>query len=310
MCRWPTYFDLTGLTSGCPAELGIHSDTVAAVCRAFVTARDAHRRCPRWRTGRKNLDWIPNRNAGRNVRLVPDGMIFRKRRYRLWWSRNLPTDGEVKTAAFGCDARGRWYVSLVVKTNEARPHGSGVVGIDLGLKTLAVTSDGEAIANLRHTARYAARLGVAQRAGNKHRVVAINAKIANSRRDHLHKVSTHLMRANRRIIVGNVSSANLAKTKMAKSVLDAGWSAFRSMLAYKAIAHQVEYAEVNEAYTSQVCSECGALPTSRPKGIADLGMRAWECSECGAVHDRDHNAAKNILRLGLARQPLVEGIAA
>jgi transposase len=86
---------------------------------------------------------------------------------------------------------------------------------------------------------------------------------------------------------------------MAKSVLDASWAGFKHMLAYKAITRGGMCLEVNEAYTSQVCSECGCMPASRPKGIADLGIRGWSCNDCGAIHSRDVNAARNILRVGL-----------
>lgn len=83
----------------------------------------------------------------------------------------------------------------------------------------------------------------------------------------------------------------------------ASWSALRSMLQYKAIAQGAEVKVVNEKWTSQVCSECGAMPPSRPKGIADLGIRRWDCSDCGASHDRDVNAARNILIAGAKRRP-------
>ncbi len=308
--RWPSYFDLTRMTSGCTKDLGILSDTVSAVCRRFIASRDKLRRCPRWRSARKNLDWIPVSHGHRAVIVVSGAAKFRGRIYRLWWSRDLPDDAKLKTAAFSCDARGRWYLNLDLETNETRPHGSGEIGVDLGIKTLAVTSDGEIIPNLRYTERYAAQLAIAQRGNKKQRVVALHAKIANSRRDHLHKVSTRLMRTNQRIIVGNVSASALAKTTMAKSVLDAGWSSFRLFLNYKALRHQVEYREVDEAYTTRTCSACGCIPTSSPKGVGALGIRRWTCSDCGASHDRDVNAAQNILRVGLARQPPAEGIAA
>ncbi len=307
--KWPTAFDLTKLTSGCAADLGVLADTVNAVCLQFVQSRRRNRCCPGWRSARKSLDWIPVSHADTALRVAAESICLRKRDYRLFWSRDLPPDAKLKTASFNCDARGRWYVNLVVETNEARPHGVGQIGIDLGLKSLAVTSDGEIIPNLRHTERYAEQLAVASRAGNRRRVTAIHAKIANSRRDHLHKVSTGLMRANRRIVVGNVSSAALAKTRMAKSVLDAGWSSFREMLRYKALRHGVEYEEVNEAYTSRTCSACGSIPASSPKGMGALGVREWRCDDCGAVHDRDINAARNIL-LGAARRPPAVGIAA
>jgi putative transposase len=98
------------------------------------------------------------------------------------------------------------------------------------------------------------------------------------------------------IAVGNVNAAGLAKTSMATSVLDAGWSSFRGMLKTKSMATGAWYEEVNERFTSQVCSDCGTLPDSRPKGIADLGIRNWTCSACGCAHDRDVNAAINILK--------------
>ena len=97
------------------------------------------------------------------------------------------------------------------------------------------------------------------------------------------------------IAVGNVNAAGLAKTSMAKSVLDAGWSSFRTQLAYKAVKHGAWFEEVNGAFSTQTCSDCGSMPDSRPKGIAGLGIRSWICSVCSGVHDRDVNAAKNIL---------------
>ena len=108
--------------------------------------------------------------------------------------------------------------------------------------------------------------------------------------------------------MGNVSSQALIKTKMAKSVLDAGWSTLKTMLEYKSHQAGIVFEEVNEAYTTQTCSCCGAIPASSPKGRAGLGIREWICSDCGAVHDRDTNAAKNILAAGHRR--LAAGIPA
>ncbi len=103
------------------------------------------------------------------------------------------------------------------------------------------------------------------------------------------------------IFVGNVANSKLIKTKMAKSTLDAGWSSLKTILEYKSDCAGVMYEEVNESYTTQTCSSCGEKPPSRPKGIAGLGIREWICSECGTVHDRNVNAAKNILALGHER---------
>jgi transposase len=100
-----------------------------------------------------------------------------------------------------------------------------------------------------------------------------------------------------------VSAAKLAKTRMAKSVLDAGWTTFRNQLRYKASRHGARYIETDERWTSQTCSCCGVIPDSSPKGMGALGVRHWECSDCGATHDRDVNAALNILRVGRERPP-------
>jgi transposase len=102
------------------------------------------------------------------------------------------------------------------------------------------------------------------------------------------------------------TSSSLAK----KSVLDAGWSSFRHMLRYKSARRQAVYVDVDERLSSQVCSACGSLPPSRLRGIADLGIREWECSECGTSHNRDVNAARNILATALEHQRLVGGITA
>lgn len=309
VCCWPTYFDLTYLAAGSSRELGVLATTINGVCRAFVVARDRARHRPNWRSARKSLDWIPISNAATSMRLDGGAVVLRKRRYRLWLSRDLPADAEIKTAAFACDARGRWYVNATVETAEVRAHGDGEVGIDLGLKSLATLSTGEVVPNLRYGVRYADALATAQRARSKRRVRAIHAKIANSRKDHLHKIATAIMRTNRRVVVGNVSPSRLAKTKMARSVMDAGWTTFRSYLSYKALRHQVEYSEVREFNSSRTCSVCGVISAGSPKGMSGLGVRAWRCEACGTAHDRDVNAARNIL-LGAERRPPAVEIAA
>jgi IS605 OrfB family transposase len=174
------------------------------------------------------------------------------------------------------------------------------VGIDLGLKDFATLSTGEKIEAQRIYRGTEEALAAAQRARKNRRVAAIHAKIANRRSDFLHKLSNRIVRQFDYIAVGNVAAARLAKTSMAKSVLDAGWSTFRNQLAYKALKHGAWFEEVDESFTSQTCSNCGSMPDSRPKGIAGLGIREWQCSVCGCKHDRDLNAAINILRRGRA----------
>ena len=101
-----------------------------------------------------------------------------------------------------------------------------------------------------------------------------------------------------------MASAKLVKTKMAKSTLDAGWSMLKTMLEYKATQAGIVFEEVNESYSTQTCSQCASI--EGPKGLKGLGIRQWTCCDCGAVHDRDVNAARNILAAGHRR--LAEGI--
>lgn len=291
---WPTAFDLIKLCTGVAADLGLHSDTVSAVCRQFAASRDAKRKCPKFRVSfgaKRSLGWLPF--IPRAAKIDGDAVVYLKRRYRFWKHRKI--DGEFRAGSFVEDARGRWYICFQCEVADNLPLGNNEVGIDLGLKTLATLSDGRKIPAMRHYRAHQSALARAQRAGRKSRARAIAAKIANARRHYLHQQSERIARENALIVVGNVNSAKLGQTKMAKSVYDAGWSSFRNMLRYKAARRQAVYIEADERWTSRTCSDCGNI--SGPKGLKGLGVREWECA-CGALHDRDVNSAKLILRSG------------
>ncbi len=150
-------------------------------------------------------------------------------------------------------------------------------------------------------------LGRAQRAGKKGRVRALHAKTGNRRKDFLQKCSTGLVRSGyAAIFVGNVNAANLARSGHGKSVLDAGWSAWRTMLRYKCDDAGVWFEEIDEAFSTRTCSVCNSR--TGPRGREGLGIREWKCRVCGAIHDRDRNSACNILAAG--RRRLAEGIPA
>jgi transposase len=232
--------------------------------------------------------------CGRPLKVEGDTVTFLGKKYRLWVSRPIPAD--IRSGSFSQDAEGRWYLNLSCGVEDIQPIGSGEVGIDLGLTEFATLSTGEKIRNPRHLCKAAAKLARAQRAGRKSQARKIHRKIAAQRRHFLHVKSTEIVRANSLICVGDVNSATLARTKMAKSVLDAGWSAFRSMLRYKAMRHGARFVETNERYSTQVCSCCGAV--GGPRGLKHLRVRHWECLRCNSSHDRDVNAAKNILVSG------------
>jgi putative transposase len=304
--RWPSGFDLNVLTTGCTKELGLHSGTVNAVCEQYAKSRGQHRRPYLRFRGNKSLAWVPLK--GRDLKREADAFRFAGNTFRVFYSRRLPA-GKIKDGTnFSRDRRGHWFLNIVVELADTpvRALQRGV-GIDLGLKAFAALSTGEKIVNPRPYRGVEKRLAHAQRAGKKRLVANLYAKITHSRRDFLHKLSHRIVQEFDYIAVGNVNAAGLARTKKAKSVLDASWSSFRSMLAYKAVKHGARYEEVDERFSSQVCSSCGSLPDSRPNGIADLGIRQWICSDCGCVHDRDVNSARNILARSGHRTP-VEGI--
>ncbi len=306
--RWPTQFDLQTVTKGTSKDLGINSQTIQEVCRYYIRARDGVKHSVRFRSStgpRRSLGWIPFRK--RTCRILDNTITYLDKRFRWFGKDRRPLTEPIKDGVFVEDSSGKWWVCFHVEVDNDLITGNGEIGIDLGIKTLAALSDGQKIENLRHQQTWAQRLAKAQRARNKRRAKAIDAKIKNARHDHLHKISCRLARENALIAVGNVSSSRLAKTRMAKSVLDAGWASFKAMLSYKASRHSALFIEVDEKFTTQTCSSCGSLPPERPRGIAGLGIREWRCSDCGTHHDRDVNAARNILALALSAQRPVEG---
>jgi putative transposase len=305
--KWLAGYDLVRLVAGCVKEgLDLHSHSAVRVCLAYDKARRQHKKpWLRWR-GRNSLGWVPF-NTG-HVRLRGGSFVFRGERYDVWLHRPLPENAKIGAGSFSQDSRGRWYINCPVEIAEATETPVKRVGIDLGLKNLAVLSTGEKIETPGFYRQSEERLGKSQRARKTKQARAIHAKIANRRKDFLHKASANLAKEYGLIVIGNVSPSTLAQTNVAKSVLDVGWSRFKDMLSWKLrLRSGGMLLEVSEHLTTQTCSECGALPPSRPQGIAGLGIREWTCDDCGTVHDRDVNAARNILRLGL--ETLAEGAA-
>jgi transposase len=216
----------------------------------------------------------------------------------VWYSREIPADTKIKSGSFCQDNLGHWYINIVVDIPEVKlvQKPTAEVGIDLGLKDLAVLSDGKVIPIFKYYRKNEKKLGLAQRANKKGQVKKIHRKISNSRKDSAFKIANDLVKNYALIVVGNVSPSKLGKTKMAKSVYDAGWTLLKKQVEYLAITHQSVFLEVNESFTTQACSSCGNR--TGPKGLKDLGIREWKCPVCDTVHDRDVNSAKNILRIG------------
>lgn len=300
--KWLSAYELEKLTAGSCQMLGISGDCISLICQSFCNSRNKTKRCSLgWRSSKRKLGWIPLK--GRDFKQIEDSLIYRKLKYKFWKSREI--EGKIKTGSFNQDAKGNWFINLTCEMQpEKETQSTKTIGIDLGLKALATTSDGEIIENPRAYQTLEKDLAKAQRARKKRRIKAIHAKIKNVRKDYLHKVSTRLVRENKQIFIGDVSSLKLKKTRFAKSVSDSGWGLFKTMLAYKAIRFGVDLKIVNEKYSSVTCSICNER--SGPNGLSALGVREWACSNCGESHNRDVNAAKNILAFGLRHKTLLE----
>ena len=307
--KFMSAFDVAKYTAGSSkAGLNLHSQTIQAATEELITRRKQFKKAKlRWRvanpkSAKKSLGWIPFKASA--IKVEQGQIKYGKQWFGLWDSYNL-SRYTIKTGSFVQDSRGRWYACLVVDTPKPiQATGKTSIGIDLGLKDLATCSNGVKIANPKYYKKYQQQLAIAQRANKKRQVKAIHARIKNSRQDHLHKVSSALVKHHAAIFVGNLSAKKLVKTKMAKSVLDTGFAALKTMLRYKCENAGVWFGEVNESYTTVTCSHCNG--NTGPSGLGGLGIREWECMDCGTVHDRDINAATNILRLG--RQTLAGGI--
>jgi putative transposase len=306
--RFLSGYDFAKFTRGATKEgLHLHSQTVQAIAEEYATRRRQFRKVRlRWRksTGsRRSLGWIPFKKTA--IQAAHCHVKFAGQWLSLWDSYGLDAYA-IRAGSLCEDARGRWYLNACVAVPSAEPRSKARrdVCIDLGLEDLIATSAGEKVSAPQFYRGLEPKLAIAQRAGKKDRVRAIHAKIANRRKDSLHQFSTRLVHAYDTIFVGNVNASALVKTPHAKSVHDAGWSAFRTMLRYKCDFAGATFAEVDEAFSTQTCSVCDSR--SGPKGIAGLGIRVWTCSECGTVHDRNVNAARIMLAAG--RRRLAEGI--
>ncbi|SBT54760.1 RNA-guided endonuclease InsQ/TnpB family protein [Micromonospora narathiwatensis] len=225
------------------------------------------------------------------------------------WSRPLPEGATPSTVTVSQDAAGRWFVSLLCE--DVIPAAAAVntaVGVDAGLESLLTLSTGEKIVNPRHERADRARLaraqrdlfrkekGSANRAKARLKVARVYARIADRRRDYLHKLSTRLVRDNQTIVIEDLSLRNMVKNHtLARAISDAAWRQFRAMLEYKADWYGREVIAADRWFpSSKLCSACGTLAENLP-----LTVRSWTC-RCGAVHDRDVNAARNLSAAGLA----------
>lgn len=286
-------------------KIGIPSHTVQGV---LGTAYAAWQRCfkrmggkPKLKGRRRPLNSIPfpdpiRAPSGNYIKLPGLGLVrFHKQ--------ELPV-GKIKCGRLVKRASG-WYLCLFI--DAARPpierRGFGKVGIDPGFKDLLTLSDGEKIEHPQELRKAEKRLAQAQRGINRKHVARLHERISNQRKDRNHKLSLRLVQENTAISFSKDNHRAVAK-RFGKSVASAGHAQLRSQLAYKSLAGGTRYVEVASRNSTKTCSACGGL--SGPNGLGGLAVRQWRCTACGAEHDRDINAARNTLLLGLGRPSNLE----
>lgn len=227
------------------------------------------------------------------------------------WSRPLPRGAVPTSLTINVDAADRWHVSLLVEDTTVKklPELKTAVGLDVGLNSLVTLSTGEYIENPRHDLRELARKKILSRRhartqkGSKNRnrarlkLARLHARVSDRRRDNLAKLSTRLVRENQAIVIEDLNIRGMLRNRsLARSISDAGWAELRRMLTYKCEWYGRNLITVDRFFpSSKTCSNCGFV-----RDKLNLSIRNWKCPECLATHDRDHNAAKNILAAGLA----------
>jgi putative transposase len=233
------------------------------------------------------------------------------------WSRPLPEGAVPSQVTVSRNSRGQYHVSILVEvTVEPLARSERAVGIDAGVTSLVTLSTGEKVANPRHEKRDRVRLALAQRrlakkakgSANRQKaklkVAKVYARICDRRRDHLHKLSTRIIRENQTVVIEDLTVRNMLRNhSLARAISDASWSELRRQLEYKADWYGRTVIAIDRFYpSSKTCSACGAIVEKLP-----LNVREWTC-RCSAHHDRDVNAAKNILAAGLAVSACGDGV--
>lgn len=239
-----------------------------------------------------------------------DGQLFlakMKDPLPIAWSREVP-EGAPSTVTVSRDTAGRYFVSMLFEDEAEPAEPSGWdVGIDVGLKNFATLSTGQTIANPKwlrskekKLARYQRMMARKTKGSNnrnkaRRKVARVHAEVADARRDFHHQLSTEIVRKFDTIVVEDLAPSNMVKSRsLAKSISDAGWRQFRTFLEYKAGWYGKRFVVIDRFHpSSKLCSECGHLLAH-----LSLGTRQWACPDCGTLHDRDINAAKNILAEG------------
>ena len=239
-----------------------------------------------------------------------NGEIFiakSKKKLNIRWSRQLPSE-DISSITISLTPSGKWFISILVEDNAdyTLPHCERIMGIDLGIETFATLSSGEKV-KMPDLKPHYSKLNKLQKKHSKKKngsknkekarlkVARQHEKIANIRTDFHHKLSTRLIHENQVVVMEDLNVSGMIKNrKLARAISQQGWSQFVTFLKYKATMYGRELVQVDRFYpSSKTCSSCGVIQQSLP-----LSVREWTCESCGSVHDRDINAAKNLMALG------------
>jgi IS605 OrfB family transposase len=305
--KWLSAFDLDKLIAGATEYFDhIGSETIQRVNAEFATRRKQFKRAKlRWRVSKgakRSLGWVPFKAA--QLKRRGKSLRFSGKSLRVF-ERELLEGVSWKSGCFAQDSIGDWWLCVPVERQASQSVApKDAVGIDLGLKDIAATSDGEKLQAARFYRNIEQKIARAQRRGHKRQAKRLHRTAARRRKDALHKFSRKIVNEYQTIKIGDVSSLKLVKTRMAKSVLDAGWGMLKTQLQYKGQQAGRSVIIVSERDSTRTCSNCKAL--TGPTGLDMLVVRMWVCSACGVTHDRDVNSARNHLSAGRS-PPSVSG---
>jgi transposase len=297
-------FELINLTSGvtkADTAMRVGQATVSKVAAEYGVRRKQFKKLKLRYRDAKALGWIPVKPEQISKR-KGNGFSYNGKRVRLY--EDLP-DAKLAEGSFAQDSVGDWYLCVPFEV-EARdlPFESETCGIDLGLKATATTSGGEVL-QTRFYRDAEQKIAQLQRRGHKRQAKRLHRKVRRQRDHALHDFSRKIVNKYKNIYIGDVNFGFLKSGRSAKTAYDTGMAKLKTQLQYKGQQANRWVQVVDEKYTTQACSACGAI--SGPKGASMLVVREWSCTECGTVHDRDINAAINIAASGMKYHPPFAG---
>ncbi|MEJ5257544.1 MAG: IS200/IS605 family element RNA-guided endonuclease TnpB [Fervidobacterium sp.] len=284
-------------------------------------------RCPKFKTKKSHRFSYTTNSTNNNIQVDFGEIIINPDKSRCWGKIKLPKlgwvkarihrtfDGRIKSATVTLTPSGRYYVSITVEQEKvynrriSETPQNFAIALDLGVKDLYVDSQGKHIENPKILARYEKRIKKLQRElarkvkGSKNfekiriKLARMHERVTNIRKDFLEKLSSQVVSENQAIICEDLRVKNLVRNShLTKSIHDVSWSKFVEMVRNKAERYGRVFLQVSPSFpSSQICSKCG----HKNEGVKELSVRTWKCPKCGMEHDRDENAAKNILRQGL-----------